>query len=113
MPFLNCVERCNQTQLVDLLPQLHADLKARKFQNTILLEFHVPWKNVAMHQQKLESDLENYLIRDMCSSAAKGLELQCSREYWDDQGENQRATAIHMLTPEEQSNLPTNNIIAE
>ena len=42
-----------------------------------------------------------------------GLELQCAREYWTDNDDDQRVTAVHKLTPEEQSNIPTENLEAE
>jgi len=49
----------------------------------------------------------------VCLKAADGLELQCAREYWADNDDDQRITAVHKLTPEEQSNLPTENLEAE
>jgi len=64
-----------------------------------------------MQNQKLDSELEKYLIRAMCLKAADGLELQCAREYWADN--DQRTTAVHKLTPEEKSNLPTENLEVE
>jgi len=66
-----------------------------------------------MQNQKLDSELEKYLIREVCRKAADGLELQCARKYWADYDEDQRVAAVHKLTPEEQSNLPTENLQAE
>jgi len=70
----------------------------------------VPLTLVAMQNQKLDSELQKYLIRAVCP---KGLELQCAREYWADNDDDQRVTAVHKLTPQEQSNLPTENLQAE
>jgi len=66
-----------------------------------------------MQNQKLDSELEKYLIREVCRKAADGLELQCARKYWADNDEVQKVAAVHKLTPEEQSNLPTENLEAE
>ena len=84
-------------------------------ENDALGTFQMPWTHVAMQNQKLDSELEKYLIRAMCVKAADGLELQCAREYWadNDNDDDQRVTAIHKLTPEEQSNLPTESLEAE
>ncbi len=66
-----------------------------------------------MEIQALESDLEKYIIEKMCASAATGLELQCSREYWNTSEEGRRAMQIHKLSKEERENLPTENLCAE
>jgi len=39
MPFLNCVERSDQAQLVDILPKLHAQLKTGTVENDALGTF--------------------------------------------------------------------------
>ena len=65
-----------------------------------------------MDKQVPVTDLDKYLIEIMCKRAAEGLELQCSREYWDENPES-RATSIHKLTPEQRANLPTENMEAE
>ena len=59
-----------------------------------------------------ETDLDHLIIGEMCLQAAKGIELQCKREYWGDDTVR-RATELHKLTPEERKILPTNNIYAE
>ena len=66
-----------------------------------------------MEKQKPSSELDNCLIDMMCKSAAAGLELQCSREYWSESEGDQRATALHNLSAEERKNLPTENLQAE
>lgn len=113
MPFLNCVEQCNQNDLVNILPELHKELLSLKYKNQSLLKYKVPWKHVKMENQELVSDLEIFIMNKMCTSAAAGLELQCSREYWNPSDKGQRATQIHRLTEEERENLPTENLCAE
>ena len=49
----------------------------------------------------------------MCASAAAGLDLQCSREYWSLSEEGKRATQLHKLSAEERQNLSTENVCAE
>ena len=48
----------------------------------------------------------------MCTMAAKGVELQCAREYWAEDV-NPRATQLHKLTHKERKNIPTENMPAE
>ena len=84
MPFLNAVERYNQDQLVEILPKLQKELESGILHNQSLKEFIVPWTHVAMKNQVLTTELEHYLIKRMCSSAASGLEMQRAQEYWAD-----------------------------
>ena len=51
----------------------------------------------------------------MCINAAKGIHLQCSREYWDNQlsSSDERATSIVKLSQTERQNLPTENLACE
>lgn len=61
-----------------------------------------------------QSDLDHYILGEMYLRAAKGVQLQCQREYWT--GENDepvRATSLHRLSIEQRKNLPTNNLNAE
>ena len=114
MPFLNCVERCNQNQLVEILPTLHSDLKNKTLKSPSLQPYHVPWTHVDMDKQKPETELDKFILDEMCVKAAKGVELQCSREYWDDIDEDKlRATSIKNLSSEERKNLPTENLVCE
>ena len=45
----------------------------------------------------------------------KGIHLQCSREYWDNQlsSSDERATSIVKLSQTERQNLPTENLVCE
>ena len=51
----------------------------------------------------------------MCINAAKGIHLQCSREYWDNQlsSSDERATSIVKLSLTERQNLATGNLVCE
>lgn len=60
----------------------------------------------------ITSELELLMMKEMCITAAASLKLQCSREYWDEEGDK-RATAIHELSREVQKNLPTENLVTE
>jgi hypothetical protein len=113
MPFLNCIEHNDQNQLVKLIPKLFADLKSGVLVSEALEGLHVPWTDVAMEKQKLVSELDHYLMKMICQAAADGLELQCSREYWSESDESQRASAINKLTSEERENLPTEKYLAK
>lgn len=113
MPYLNCVEKTDQSYLVEVLPKLCQDLLDKK--TDTLSDFHVEWIHVNMKNNSPVSDLDNYLLGEMCLQAAQGVELQCKGEYWaDDTGEKvPRATQIHKLSPEQRKNLPTNNLCCE
>ena len=114
MPFLNCVERCDQNQLMDIIPNLHKDLEKKILQSASLQPYHVPWTHVNMNKQKPESDLDKFILDEMCLKAAKGIELQCSREYWADTNDvKERATSLKNLTVEQRRNLPTENLVCE
>ena len=95
MPFLNCIERCDQNQLVELLRKLHDDLEEKNIFSEALKPFHVLWKHVNMESQKPSSDLDHYLLDEMCFNASKGIKIQCAREYWKDHGFTEgRVTSI-------------------
>ena len=48
MPYLNMVERCNQNDLVKILPKLCRDLEKGNLET--LADYHVPW----MHQDIIQ-----------------------------------------------------------
>ena len=73
MPFLNCVERGDQDLLVDILPQLCQDLANKKLD--ALTAYHVEWTHVNMKDNGPQSDLDHYLLGEMCIQAARGVEL--------------------------------------
>ena len=111
MPFLNCVEKCDQEYLCTILPTLYEDLCNAKL-NT-LEAYKVEWTHVKMNQNVPTTDLDHYFLSQMCLAAAKGVKLQCSREYWEESDENVRATQIHKLSETERAYLPANNLVTE
>ena len=64
-----------------------------------------------MEQNIPSSDLDFYILGEMCKDAAKGVEWE--REYWMECTEGVRATQMHKLTSDERANLPTNNLNIE
>ncbi|CAK8673115.1 unnamed protein product [Clavelina lepadiformis] len=112
MPYLNMVERCQQSDLVRILPKLYKNLERANLET--LSEFHVPWKHVNAESHSPTTDLDHYLVTAMAKQSALGLKMQCGREYWEDETENsERSTRIHALTEEMRVNLPTENLLAE
>ena len=101
--------KSTQHALIDILPKLCKDLSERK--TDTLAEFHVEWTHVKMTDNRPVSDLGHFLLGAMCKQAALGVELQCKREYRDD--DETRATPLFRLTEEERAHLPTNNLSAE
>ena len=114
MPFLNCIERCDQNQLVEILPKVHDYLKEKNIFSEALKPFHVPWRHVNMESQNPSSDLDHYLLDEMCFNASKGIEIQCAREYWKDHGfAEDMVTSIVDLSEDQRKNLPTENLVFE
>ena len=71
MPYLNCVERSDQNDLVGLLKDFHSDLKRGKMDT--MKAFHVPWTHIDMSKQLPESSLDKHLLKSMCVKAADGI----------------------------------------
>jgi hypothetical protein len=60
------------------------------------------------------SELDKLMLEEMSTHAAKGVHLQCSREYWDKtKNGSARATSLYKLSQAQIANLPTNNLVAE
>lgn len=111
MPYLNFVEKTDQEQLCKILPKLYEDLC--KEDTSTLKDYQVPWTHVNMVNNASSSDLDKHILARMCIDAAKGVKMQCEREYWLEGTEGVRATQVHKLTAEERKNLPTNNLNTE
>ena len=112
IPFLNCVEKCNQDFLCYILPKLYKDL-SKGIMDT-LDEYKVPWTHVNMEQNSPESELDTFLLKQMCIKSAEGVRMQCSREYWDeDENTKLRASQLRKMSSDVKSYLPKNNIVSE
>ena len=59
------------------------------------------------------SDLDKYIVGEMCINASKGVKLQCEREYWAKSADDVRDTQLHKLTSSERKHLLTNNLNTE
>ena len=109
-PFLNCIENSTQSDLLNLLPALHTELKATKI--TTLQKFIVSIHGIP--NPTLTSEISQTIVNEMCISAAAAIKLQCAREYgFSDEDEKLRTTDLSVLTNEELEGLPTNNLITE
>ena len=63
---------------------------------------------------KTLTGLEELMLQKMCLKSAKGVKVQCSKEYWEDANEaDPRATQLHLLQPDKHKHLPTNNLVTE
>ena len=111
LPFLKCVEKWSQEQLLEILPPLYQDLLARN--TNTLEEYQVEYKHVIVE------DLANQIQKDAFSmmyvDAAAGIKLQCGGEYGfgDMDEEDPRATQLYKFSKAELKDMPTNNINAE
>ena len=78
-----------------------------------MAQYSISWTHIKVTSSTTPfSELDSFILNRMCVKSAKGTQLQCSREYWDD-ADNNRATKLHKLDSEELSNLPTNNLVTE
>ena len=112
MPYLNMVERCNQNDLVKILPKLCRDLEKGNLET--LADYHVPWMHVNASGHHPTTDLDHYLLDAFAVKSAGGVKMQCGREYWETTEDiTERATSIHLLSVEERKNLPTENLSTE
>ena len=111
MPFLNFMERTDQNLLVETPPKFYQDLK-EEIMDTFEA-YHVEWTHVRMNKNSPQRDLDHYILGEMCEQAAIGVELQCKREYWSDESDNLRATAVNKLTSTQRKTLPSHNLSAE
>ena len=113
MPFSNFVEKTNQDCLVELRPKLCVDLANRKTDS--LSSYKVEWTHVYVVKNGPKSELDHYLLGEMCAQAAVDVEQQCKREYWtgNDEDVTPCATRINSLTFDERENLLTNNLNCE
>ena len=96
-PFLLCMERSSQTELLKILPSLYNDLLLKKVDTLKAFQFDIQRINI-----KEPSELGLQII-NMCLSAAEAIKLQCGREYGFTDGEEQHATVL--ATEESQRNL--------
>ena len=68
MPFLNCVEKCDQKSLTQVLPILYKDLPEGKL-NT-LSEYKVEWAHIQIDKQFPSTELDKYLLLEICKDVA-------------------------------------------
>ena len=111
MPYFNFVEKSDQNDLCKTLPVLYEDLGNGNME--MLHQYHVEWKHVSMANQVPTTDLDHYLLKEMCAESAEGVKMQCGREYFKDDVREPRATQLHLLSHEERTNIPTENLVAE
>ena len=108
---MNCIEKSTQVELLNILPQLYNDLLQKK--TDTLKDFVVNIRGVTVREPT--SLLGKQIIYMMCLEAAKGIQLQCGREYGFAEGGNEqpRATVLTKLSTAELEGLLINNLPAE
>ena len=75
LPYLNCVEKMNQKDLLTIFSQLYKDMLANN--HNCLKDFHVDYRHVTVPD--LTSETEKELMRLMMLKAAEGFELVWQR----------------------------------
>ena len=111
LPYLNCIEKCTQEELLKLFPRLYQDLLNHN--TDTLTDYHVKYRCVTVPD--ITTDVEIEIMNRMCDKAAEGFELQSGREYGfgTSQLPSRNATQLHKLPLEELKFMPTDNIISE
>ena len=112
MPYLNAVEKCDQNQLMAILPKLCADLKQGTIGKT-LEDFHVEWSHTNMKKQTPTTALDAHLFKQMCVDAGAGVEMQCARNIGVNLITQELATQLFKLSETVLENLPTENLEPE
>ena len=109
LPFLNCIEKSTQEELLKIFPKLHCDLLNHDMDT--LQDFQVNYKHFTI--PALSTEAEKEVINRMCVETVKVFEMQCGREYGFGTSElpSGQTTELHKLQPEELKSMPTNNII--
>ena len=111
LPLLNFVEVNSQHRLFEIFLKLFQDLKKGKMGT--LSDYLVVYKHVSIEPPTSETN--HLLLKAMCEGASKSLLLQCGREYGFGQEIDApvHATQMHLLSKEDLTDLPTNNIPSE
>ena len=109
-PFLNCIENCNQNDLLEILPTLYHDLINNSTGS--FLKYKLTRQNINI--QEPDSKLSRKILEDVCLATAVAIKTQCSREYeFANENEKTRVTVLSELRIDELEGLQTNNLIAE
>lgn len=110
LPLLNCVEKCDQQELLKVLPQLVSDLE--KGSMDTLATYRVEYHHITT--PTATTGLEKVLLQKMCHHAAITLRRQV-QEYLEENADDEapRATQLYKLSPEQLDDLPTNNNVCE
>ena len=95
MPYLNFVEKSDQSALVKMLPKLYEYLCEGNLDT--LSDHKVEWTHVSMAANAPSTELDKLMLNKMCTHAAQGVYLQCSREYWEMDESKVRSTQLHKL----------------
>ena len=83
MPYLNFVEKAIKMICLELfLYCIYTYLLKGKLD--ILKNYNVDWTHVHMDKQIPSSELDKYLLNKMSVTGAKGVKMQCGREYFPD-----------------------------
>ena len=111
LPFLYFVKVNSQEELLEIFPCLFNDLKCGTVDT--LKEYRVEYPHIQVTQPT--TDVTQQLVKKMCEDAAAVLERQAGREYGfgDKVDVTPRATQLHLLSPEDRADLPSNNLDAE
>ena len=103
-PFLHCVEKSLREEIIKILLKLHQDLLEGK--TDTLKDFVVEILRVPV--KKPSSKLGRKITNMMCIEAAKGIKLQCGREYgFENTTTDVQATILKDLDKAELTGLPT------
>ena len=103
LPYLNCMEKLSQRELVKMFLLLYKDLLEHKMdtlKDYIVEYHHVPVAKVTNVCKKKR------ILERMCEEAAKGFDLQRGKEYGFGENHQQRETTdVHTMTAEEIGNI--------
>ena len=98
LPFLNCLEKSTQKDLLVSFPKLYHDLTEHRMDT--LKDFFVPYRHVTV--EAVTDEREMIMLNRMCEEAAKGFDMQRGAEYGFGVNHPDRPTTrLHELSEKE------------
>ena len=108
--FLNCIENCNQKDLLNILPTLYHAFITNSTGPLSKYKMTMQHTNI----EETDSKLSSKILEDFCLAAGEAIKIQCGREYgFANENEKTRATVLLEIRINKLGGLPTNNHIAE
>ena len=102
---------CNQNDLADMLPRLYKDLANGTLET--LEDCKVEWTHAQADKHSPSSELDKYLLLEMCKQAPEGVKMQCGQEYFPEENWEPRAAELYKMSIKERKYIPIENLVTK